>query len=251
LALFFSGPLYHYWFAYLDVLPLRMLQLRKNKQKWEILRAYNILKQHNIPVGEPVLPKVKQFHRYTIKAAKILADQLIFSSLYTGFFFVAIGTMNGVAGVKKVHHGAPLEIKGAEGAEGVAEAVEGAGAEAEAVVEQVVEEAKQVTAPEKEEMIKSLRAIRTEHNAAALDELINKLEHGTDEERLQVMKHFKEAWQHTKDVYLLTYAIDWCAWPILQLVNFSLVPLRYQVLYVNICNLFWNTFLSFMANGGH
>jgi hypothetical protein len=155
---FLSGPLYHYWFAYLDVLPLRMLQMRKNRQKWEILRAYNILKQHNIPVGEPILPKVKPFHRYTVKAAKILADQLIFSSLYTGFFFLVIGTLNGIAGVKKSHGPPHEEIEGVEH-----------------VVEEVV--AKQPPSePEKEEMIKSLRAIRTEQNAAALDELIHKLE---------------------------------------------------------------------------
>eukprot|EP00026_Physarum_polycephalum_P010458 Phypoly_transcript_10622.p1 GENE.Phypoly_transcript_10622~~Phypoly_transcript_10622.p1 ORF type:complete len:306 (+),score=58.29 Phypoly_transcript_10622:35-919(+) len=227
---FMSGPLYHYWFAYLDVLPLRMLQMRKNKQKWEILRAYNTLKQFNIPVGEPILPKVKPFHKYTVKAAKILADQLIFSSLYTGFFFIAIGTMNGIAGVEKTH--GPPKTEGEE------------------IVDHQVEElAKQIpTSVEKEEVIKSLRAIRTEHNAAALDDLIQKLESG-GEDGLQVMKHFKAAWEHTKEVYLLTYAVDWCAWPLLQLVNFSLVPLRYQVLYVNVCNLFWNTFLSFMANG--
>ena len=157
---FLSGPLYHYWFAYLDVLPLRMLSMRKSKDKWEILRAYDILKKHNIPVGEPIFSKAKPFHKYTIKAAKILADQLIFSSLYTGFFFLVIGTLNGVAGVQKTNGPPNQEVEGAEH----------------------VEEQKMVretTSPEKEEMIKRLRAIRTEHNAAALDDLINKLESGS------------------------------------------------------------------------
>lgn len=168
---FLSGPLYHYWFAYLDVLPMRMLQMRKSKQKWEILRAYKVLKEHNIPVGEPIYPGVKPFHKYTVKTAKILADQLIFSSLYTGFFFLVIGTLNGIAGVQKTH-GPPHETtEEGEHAEGDGHAV-----------------AKVVppTSPEKEEMIRSLRAIRTEHNAAALDDLINKLEKG-EEKDLKIM----------------------------------------------------------------
>ena len=60
-----------------------------------------------------------------------------------------------------------------------------------------------------------------------------------------------KAWEHTKKVYIPTYIADWVVWPPLQLVNFTFVPVRYQVLYVNVCNLLWNTFLSFMANGGH
>jgi len=208
----------HYWFAYLDTFPLRMLQMRKNRQKWEILRAYRVLKEHNIPVGEPVVTGTKAFHKYTVKFAKIMLDQLVFSSIYTALFFFGVGTMNGVAGVTKSGHGA----------DGHEKQLEGKGKE------------------EVEKMIQTLRAIKTEHNAAALDELIHKLETGNDGPKL--IDHMKEAWQHTKDVYLVTYAVDWCAWPFLQLINFSLVPLRYQVLYVNGCNLFWNTFLSFMAN---
>ena len=37
-------------------------------------------------------------------------------------------------------------------------------------------------------------------------------------------------------------------WPLLQMVNFTLVPQHLRVLYVNVCNIGWNTFLSTMAN---
>lgn len=96
---FLSGPLYHYWFAYLDTVPIRLFELRKQRQRWQILRAYNVLKSHNLPVGELVLPDTKPIHRYTIKATKILMDQLIFSSLYVLVFFMGIGVMNDMAGV--------------------------------------------------------------------------------------------------------------------------------------------------------
>lgn len=48
---------------------------------------------------------------------------------------------------------------------------------------------------------------------------------------------------------LQTYVADCVVWPPLQLINFTFVPLRLQVLYINACNLAWNTFLSMMASG--
>jgi hypothetical protein len=44
---------------------------------------------------------------------------------------------------------------------------------------------------------------------------------------------------------------DCVVWPPLQLINFTFVPLQYRVLYVNVANLFWNTFLSLQANKSH
>ena len=58
----------------------------------------------------------------------------------------------------------------------------------------------------------------------------------------------RNAWKRTIGVYLMTYVSDSIVWPPLQLINFSFVPVRYQFLYVNTCNLFWNTFLSYVAN---
>jgi len=58
----------------------------------------------------------------------------------------------------------------------------------------------------------------------------------------------RNAWKRTTGVYLMTYISDSIVWPPLQLFNFSFVPVRYQFLYVNTCNLFWNAFLSYVAN---
>jgi hypothetical protein len=58
----------------------------------------------------------------------------------------------------------------------------------------------------------------------------------------------RNAWKRTIGVYLMTYISDSIVWPPLQLINFSFVPVRYQFLYVNTCNLFWNAFLSYVAN---
>jgi len=207
-----SGPLYHYWFAYLDTVPTEMFKLRKQRQRWRLLRAHNLLKSHNIPVGELILPDTKPFHKWTTKVCKILMDQLIFSTLYMGIFFMGIGIANDVAGVGHRTTSHPPEIAG---------------------------------------MIHSLNTMKTDNNVEAINNIIRKLEHSHPAEKSSLMASIHKAWEHTKKVYIPTYIADWIVWPPLQLVNFTFIPLRYQVLYVNVCNLLWNTFLSFMANGGH
>lgn len=44
--------------------------------------------------------------------------------------------------------------------------------------------------------------------------------------------------------YLDILAVNYTIWPFAQAINFSLIPLRFQVLFVQIIALFWNTYLS-------
>lgn len=37
-----------------------------------------------------------------------------------------------------------------------------------------------------------------------------------------------------------------CVWPILQTINFSMVPERHRLVFVSICSLMWTTFLAYM-----
>lgn len=50
---------------------------------------------------------------------------------------------------------------------------------------------------------------------------------------------------------LPTLCTNWKVWPLLQLINFALVPPQLQVLYVNFMQLWWNVYLSFMKNSSH
>lgn len=52
----------------------------------------------------------------------------------------------------------------------------------------------------------------------------------------------------TCDIFLYTYIADSTFWPPLQAINFTYVPVRYQVLYLNFACFVWNIFLSSMAH---
>lgn len=39
-----------------------------------------------------------------------------------------------------------------------------------------------------------------------------------------------------------------CVWPILQTINFVLIPERNRVVYVSVCSLVWTSFLAYMKS---
>lgn len=48
-----------------------------------------------------------------------------------------------------------------------------------------------------------------------------------------------------REQWWVTLRTNWLIWPIVQTINFSFVPLPYQLLTVNVVAIFWNTFLSY------
>ncbi|KAH8286635.1 hypothetical protein KR018_002913, partial [Drosophila ironensis] len=51
-----------------------------------------------------------------------------------------------------------------------------------------------------------------------------------------------------REHYLEIYSRGLMLWPAAQLVNFTIVPLSYQVIYVQFIALIWNSYLSLMLN---
>jgi len=58
----------------------------------------------------------------------------------------------------------------------------------------------------------------------------------------------KASWLNVKERFPMVYMYDNLLWPPVQLVNFTMVPTKYRVLYVNMGNLVWNTILSFFQH---
>ena len=94
-----AGVAYNYWFNYLNELPQLLWRMKQTRHRGKILRAYAYLKAHGIDVKLDLakLPHAAPLTKWKSKAAKILADQLIFSSTYTLVFFMSIGVLQGTA----------------------------------------------------------------------------------------------------------------------------------------------------------
>lgn len=48
--------------------------------------------------------------------------------------------------------------------------------------------------------------------------------------------------------FVPTQMLNLQVWPVFQYVNFSLVPIKYRVLYDNMLAVFWNAYLSYVQN---
>jgi hypothetical protein len=249
-----AGPIYHVWFDRLDRLPAALYRLRQHRNRSEILRAIATLRRHGMDVTLPLaqaetLPAVKPFSKYTEKISKVLADQLVFSPLYTVIFFMCIGMMRG--GVDKYQ--ADERRHSVETASEILRDKKkkrngkDAGAGADASMEE--SEASDGTRAQLERIRSLLEASDLE------DESIERVLALLAEEEVKSHLEWKQIWDSSlaqlKEVFWPTFVADCVVWPPIQFVNFSVVPLQYRVLYVNICNLGWNTFLSFMSNKGH
>ncbi|XP_014598369.1 PREDICTED: mpv17-like protein isoform X2 [Polistes canadensis] len=59
-------------------------------------------------------------------------------------------------------------------------------------------------------------------------------------------KSISECIEEVKQKFWPTYKIGVCVWPILQTINFVLIPEHNRIVYVSICSLMWTSFLAYM-----
>lgn len=59
----------------------------------------------------------------------------------------------------------------------------------------------------------------------------------------------KKAWKNVKNKFIQIYVADCAIWPLVQMANFAFVPEHLQPIFVNIMNIGWNTFLSYVSQG--
>lgn len=60
------------------------------------------------------------------------------------------------------------------------------------------------------------------------------------------MKPISECVEEVRQKFWPTYKIGICVWPILQTINFVLIPEHNRVIYVSVCSFMWTSFLAYM-----
>ncbi len=247
-----GGPAYHYWFNYLNELPAALWRLKQTRQRGQILRSYAFLKSHGIEVKLDMakLPKAAPLGKWKGKAAKIAADQLIFAPIYTLVFFMSIGVLNGASERLAMVYS---RSKGSAPSPSISEVLEDPAVSpksSEMLLDELLTQLKEHIA-ENEEFTSSAELENEQYKL--INQIFKKVKrtHELRERQLTWKDIWLNTWEHTKQVYAQTYLADCIVWPPLQLINFTFIPLRFQFLFVNIGNIGWNTFLSFMANKKH
>jgi len=59
---------------------------------------------------------------------------------------------------------------------------------------------------------------------------------------------FEKGFSKFKEHYWEAILVNWKIWPLVMVLNFRLVPLQFQVLFVNFVAIFWNAYLSYVTN---
>lgn len=54
--------------------------------------------------------------------------------------------------------------------------------------------------------------------------------------------------ERLRNDFLDVLKTNWMIWPVAQCINFALIPLRYQVIFVEFIAIFWNAYLSKVLN---
>jgi len=67
-----------------------------------------------------------------------------------------------------------------------------------------------------------------------------------------ILESFSDSIANVKAKFAKIYMADLAIWPLVQMANFAFIPAPIQPIFVNIVNIGWNAFLSYVSRGnGH
>ena len=65
-------------------------------------------------------------------------------------------------------------------------------------------------------------------------------------------KSNEAAVDNIKKKFFPTLWVNWHVWPVINFLNFALIPQKYHILLINVVSVFWTGFLSYKnANGNN
>ncbi|XP_014283171.1 uncharacterized protein [Halyomorpha halys] len=66
-------------------------------------------------------------------------------------------------------------------------------------------------------------------------------------------KNVEQAKKEVSEKFFPTYKVGICVWPVVQTLNYTLIPEKNRVPFVSLCSLAWTTFLAYMKHleGSH
>lgn len=62
-----------------------------------------------------------------------------------------------------------------------------------------------------------------------------------------IYKLLLDSWNNVKNKFAKIYITDCTIWPLIQMTNFAFIPAPFQPIFVNIINIGWNAFLSYVS----
>jgi len=63
----------------------------------------------------------------------------------------------------------------------------------------------------------------------------------------KINKSISDSWHNLKQKYLRIYMMDCAVWPLAQMANFAFIPSHFHAIFVNVLNIFWNTFICYVS----
>jgi protein Mpv17 len=90
-----AGPMYHYWFSWLDRIPYMMMRAKQQRKNRQFEHFLHTAKKYGLDTTGLKPRQAKEHRKWVYLGTKVAADQFIFGPVYLLIFFYTTGLMSG------------------------------------------------------------------------------------------------------------------------------------------------------------